>query len=54
MDDPSRRDDPALQRWGRRAVTIPLLYVVLFSLALGVLPVALVVASPMDAFRVEC
>jgi hypothetical protein len=50
VDDPSRRDDPALQHWGRRAVTIPL-YVVLFFLALGVLPIALVVAAPIDAFR---
>ena len=50
VDDPSRRDDPTLQRWGRRAVTIPL-YIVLFSLALGVLPVALLVTAPIDAFR---
>jgi 1-acyl-sn-glycerol-3-phosphate acyltransferase len=50
LDDPSRRDDPTLQRWGRRAITVPL-YLVLFFLALAVLPVALLATAAIDALR---
>ena len=50
MHDPIRRDEPRLQRWSRRAVTIPL-YFLLFALALGLLPLALAVAAAVDAFR---
>lgn len=50
MDEPSRRDRPRLQRWGRRAVTIPL-YSVLFFLTLASLPIVLVAAAAIDALR---
>ncbi len=50
MDDPSRRDESKLQRWGRRAVTIPL-YFVLFFLALTSLPIALAATAATDALR---
>lgn len=50
MHQPSRRDEPALQRWGRRALTIPL-YLLLLSLGLAVLPAALVVTVAVDALR---
>jgi len=50
VDDPSRRDDPTLQRWGRRAVAIPL-YVLLLCLSLATLPVALAATVAIDAFR---
>ncbi len=50
MDDPSRRDEPVLQRWGRRAVTIPL-YFALFFLSLASLPIVLVATVAIDALR---
>jgi 1-acyl-sn-glycerol-3-phosphate acyltransferase len=50
VDDPSRRDDPTLQRWGRRAVTIPL-YALLLCLSLAALPVTLAAAAAIDTVR---
>ena len=50
MNQPSRRDEPALQRWGRRAVTIPL-YNILFFVTLAALPAVLLVTTAIDAAR---
>ncbi len=50
MHEPSRRDEPALQRWGRRAVTIPL-YILLFFATLVALPAVLLVTAAIDAAR---
>jgi 1-acyl-sn-glycerol-3-phosphate acyltransferase len=50
VDAPSRQDESQLRRWGRRAVTIPL-YFVLFFLSLASLPVVLVATVAIDALR---
>jgi 1-acyl-sn-glycerol-3-phosphate acyltransferase len=50
VGDTSPRDEPWLQRWGRRAVTIPL-YFLLFSIALASLPLVLAATSVVDALR---
>ena len=50
MDDPGWRDEPILQRWGRRAAIIPL-YFALFVLLLASLPIVLPVAAAIDAIR---
>jgi 1-acyl-sn-glycerol-3-phosphate acyltransferase len=50
VNEHRQRDESAQQRWGRRAVTIPL-YVLLLSLALAVLPIALPIAALVDALR---
>ena len=50
MHESSWQDEPRLQRWGRRTVTIPL-YFFLFCLSLVVLPLALVATAAIDAFR---
>jgi 1-acyl-sn-glycerol-3-phosphate acyltransferase len=50
VHEPSRRDEPAIQRWGRRAVTIPL-YILLFFVTLAALPAVLLVTAAIDAAR---
>jgi 1-acyl-sn-glycerol-3-phosphate acyltransferase len=50
VHEPSRRDESGLQRWGRRAITIPL-YLVLFSIGLASLPIVLVATVVVDALR---
>ena len=50
MHDPDAGGEPRLQRWSRRAVTIPL-YVLLFVLGLGLLPLAVALAAAVDAYR---
>jgi 1-acyl-sn-glycerol-3-phosphate acyltransferase len=50
VHEPSQRDEPRLRRWGRRAITIPL-YFVLFSIGLASLPIVLVATAVIDALR---
>jgi 1-acyl-sn-glycerol-3-phosphate acyltransferase len=50
VHDPIGGGEPRLQRWPRRAVTIPL-YVILFALALVLLPLTAAVAVVFDALR---
>jgi 1-acyl-sn-glycerol-3-phosphate acyltransferase len=50
VQNPGWRDESFAQRWGRRAVTVPL-YLVLFALALPALPVVLVASAAIDALR---
>jgi 1-acyl-sn-glycerol-3-phosphate acyltransferase len=50
VDDPGRRDEPILQRWGRRAAIIPL-YFALLALLLASLPILLPAAAVVDAIR---
>lgn len=50
MNDPLRRDDPPLQRWSRRAVTIPLC-MLLLGLSLATLPFTLAATATIDGLR---
>jgi hypothetical protein len=50
LHQPSRQDESLLQRWRRRAVTIPL-YFALFFLTLVSLPVVLGLTAVIDAIR---
>lgn len=50
MHEPSQRDEPRLQRWGRRAATIPL-YIVLFCIGLVSLPIVLAATAVVDALH---
>jgi len=50
VNQPSRRDETALRRWGRRAVTIPL-YILLFFVTLAALPAVLLITTAIDAAR---